>query len=215
MKKATLDQASKILSLFEGVPLQQLQNLLGSGLLADLRDANVSKINRYEFRRVCGLKFIGSVFPLWRILTIGGVPKDELVRILGDGFYVSDWAKDIMSKSEFTTLSEPTDIHLARAKVKDLGFTEPPTTTELFTRIKEVGSLCPAEVGPHIRLADKDQLKGTGYWVAMEPITDSGGFPDVFSVGRDGDGERWLDAGYASPGGRWDLGGGVVFCLSK
>ncbi|MEK7609284.1 MAG: hypothetical protein AAB476_02285 [Patescibacteria group bacterium] len=83
-------------------------------------------------------------FPLWRTLTIGGVSKDELLRKLGDGFYISDWTKNIMSQPGFTTLSEPVDIRLAKARVKDLGFTEPPTTTQLFRRIREVGDLCPA-----------------------------------------------------------------------
>ena len=91
-------------------------------------------------------------FSIWRTLTIGGVSKDELATRLGDGFYISNWAKDIMSKPEFTTLPESTEIYLVRAKIKDLGFTKAPTTTELFARIKEVGELCPAEVGPHLRL---------------------------------------------------------------
>lgn len=152
---------------------------------------------------------------IWRTLTIGGVLKEELEKRFGDGFFVSDWAKDIMSKPEFTTLPESTGIQLAKVKVKDLGFTEMPTTTELFTRIKEVGSLCPAEVGPYLRLVDKDQPKGEVYWVAMEPITGSVGSPNVFLVGRDDGGERWLSADYANPVNRWGLEGEIVFCLSK
>lgn len=65
---------------------------------------------------------------------------------------------------------------------------------ELLNRIKEVGGLCPAEVGPHLRLADKDQPCETWYWTAMEPITDSVGRPSVFCVGRLAGGERWLSA---------------------
>lgn len=152
---------------------------------------------------------------LWCTLTIGGISTDELLEQLGDGFFVSDWAKDIMSKPDFTTLPELTNIQLGRAKVKDLGFTEMPTTTELFTRIKEVGDLCPAETGPHLRRADKDQPKGTAYWVAMEPIAGSGGGPLVFDVYRSGDGMRWLVTDYADPGFRWVLGYEVVFRLSK
>jgi len=41
--------------LFEETPLEQVQNLLESGLLADLRDANIAKINRDEFRQRIGL----------------------------------------------------------------------------------------------------------------------------------------------------------------
>ena len=154
-------------------------------------------------------------FEVWRTLTMGGISKDELITRLSDGFHVSDWAKDIMSKPQFATLSEPTEVHLARVKVKDLGFTEAPTTTELFTRIKEIGDLCPAEVGPHLRLNLTDQPKGDWFGVAMEPITDSDGDPNIFLLGRNDDGNRCLDATYADPGRQWPLDGEVVFCLRK
>lgn len=56
MKDGTLNQASKILSVFGGAPRDQIQAILAKGLLADLRDANVGEIDRDTFRRVCGLK---------------------------------------------------------------------------------------------------------------------------------------------------------------
>lgn len=157
-----------------------------------------------------------DVFSIWHPLTIGGVPADKLLEQLENaGCEVSSWVKDIMGKSQFTTLPKPTHIQLAKAKVKDLGFKEEPTTTELFTRIKEVGDLCPAKVGPHLRLAGQDQPKGTIYWVAMKPITGSDGYPFVFSVRRFVDGRRWLDTYCASPDARWSLELEIVFCLSK
>jgi len=55
MKDATLNQASKILSLFAETSNEQIQAILGSGLLADLRDGNINKVNRDEYRRLCGL----------------------------------------------------------------------------------------------------------------------------------------------------------------
>lgn len=57
---ATLSQASKILSLFEETPPEQVQRILGSGLLADLRDANVALVDRDEFRCVCGLELLAQ-----------------------------------------------------------------------------------------------------------------------------------------------------------
>lgn len=154
-------------------------------------------------------------FEVWRALTIGGVSKDDLITRLGDGFYVSDWAKDIMSKPEFTTAPEPDNIQLVRIQVRDLGFTDLPTTAELFARIKEVGELCPAEAGPHLRLALTDQPKGDWFWVAMEPITVSDGDPHIFDIKRNDDGKRWLYAYDAVSGSRWDLGDEIVFCLRK
>lgn len=58
MSKATLTgkQGKKILEVFEDTPSEQVQDLLESGFLAFLRDANIANINRDEFRRVCGLQ---------------------------------------------------------------------------------------------------------------------------------------------------------------
>jgi len=55
MKDGTLKQASKILSLFEDTPSDQVQAILASGLLADLRDGNVAAVSRDEFRRLLEL----------------------------------------------------------------------------------------------------------------------------------------------------------------
>lgn len=56
MKDATLNQAAKILTLFGDTPCEQVQALLASGLLADLRDANVAEVERDAFRKLVGLK---------------------------------------------------------------------------------------------------------------------------------------------------------------
>lgn len=149
-------------------------------------------------------------------LTIGSVTKGDLLqRLSATGNAVTEWAGDIMSKPAFTTNHQPIQIELGWSSVKNLGFTEPPTTTELFARIREVGSLCPAEVGPHLRLTDADQPNGTAYWIMMETISDSHGYPNVFSVGRLDDGGRWLGAYCARPGRRWALGSVVVFVPRK
>jgi hypothetical protein len=55
MKNATLGQKKKILTLLKDVPREQVQALLMSGLLADLCNANVSEIDRKEFRKLIGL----------------------------------------------------------------------------------------------------------------------------------------------------------------
>jgi hypothetical protein len=58
MESATLEQATKILGLFKGTPREQIQALLESGFLTDLRDANFSQISRNDLRNVLGLKAI-------------------------------------------------------------------------------------------------------------------------------------------------------------
>ena len=157
-----------------------------------------------------------SSFPIWKTITIGGVSKNELLQQLAEKkFYISDWAKDIMSKPEFTTLPEKKPINLARIKVRDLGFSTQPTTVELWARIKQVGSLCPAEVGPHLRLELADQAKGDYFWLAMNTITDSDGYPNVFKVKHDDYGKFWLHGNYANPGPHWNLENELVFVLAS
>lgn len=87
MKDATLSQASKILSLFDETPREQIQAILGSGLLADLRDGNIVEVNRDEFRKIIGLEplkpkllleFVGTV----KIPATSGkfVAKDKFIQ---------------------------------------------------------------------------------------------------------------------------------------
>jgi hypothetical protein len=56
MKDATLKQAAKIISLFDETPSEQVQAILGSGFLADLRDGNINRVNRDELRKLLGLR---------------------------------------------------------------------------------------------------------------------------------------------------------------
>lgn len=92
-KKATPGQLKKISDAFRGIPREQAQALLGSGLLPLLRDANVAEVNRAEFRRVCGLAsaFVHDKTKVgWtllenvvrRVTSVGGL---ELVPFLRDG----------------------------------------------------------------------------------------------------------------------------------
>lgn len=55
-KYATLKQSRKILSIFEEALSEQVQAILESGLLVDLRDGNIAEVKRNNFRRVLGLK---------------------------------------------------------------------------------------------------------------------------------------------------------------
>src|SRR3989344_2135411 len=156
-------------------------------------------------------------FPVWMTVEIGGHPKEELVPLLErDGFFVSDWAKYMMRQDAFTTLPEQQKLKLARCKVRDLGFTERPTTAQLQQRVKERGGkLCPAELGPHLRRQLKDQRNGDIFWLVMEQIADSRGDPRVFELYRDDDGERRFVGSCVNPGVRWLLGHEVVFVLAN
>lgn len=118
-------------------------------------------------------------FPVWMTAEIGGLCAENLITTMeSNGISIGHWAKDILGKPAFTTLPEKRTLKLARCKLRDLGFTQQPTTTELQERIKVFGgSLCPAELGPHLRLQFKDQEKGGMCWLLMQQIADSVGNP--------------------------------------
>ena len=111
--KATLGQAAKILAIFADVSGEQAQALLESGLLADLRDANVNAINRDEFRRLCGLKLLT---PPPSFLTISVDPN----RIFDRDMRNEGWKleKDITDPSGTLTLELAEFLRQGESSVK-------------------------------------------------------------------------------------------------
>jgi hypothetical protein len=112
------------------------------------------------------------------------------------GFKVGDWAKDILKKVKF----KKQEIELVVKTVSKLGLPDGGTLKEIYEKAKEQGlELCPAEVGPALRLVYTDQPKGEWLRIAMEPVTDSDGDLFVFSIEHDDDG-LWLFGFNGNPG---------------
>lgn len=87
--------------------------------------------------------------------------------------------------------------------VAELGFKNGARRDAIYARAIELGlQLCPAEVGPALRLQYPDQPYGEWLRIAMEPVAVSVGFLEVFGVGLDSDG-RWLDSRYGGPADVW------------
>jgi len=176
------------------------------------------------------LEHIYSSFPNGRIekaeATIGTKTKEEIIFELNtketsnnpeEKIYISDFARSMLQKPEFTINSKSEKLNLIKLKVQDLGFPGSATTDEIYKRANELGlELCPPEVGPHLRLNyekvfSKEQAKGECFRIAMKQITDSHGYPGVFDVDRDVGGGRWLRDDWARPDGSWDPGREFVF----
>lgn len=151
-----------------------------------------------------------------RTLEIGGKTVEALETELAQaGINISSYAKDMLHSSDFTTQKAPQKLDTVRLKVQDLGLRGTSTTDQVYARAKELGfELCPAEVGPHMRLEDTTQPLGELYLIAMKQIADSIGGPSVFRLARDGDG-LWLYDGWARPDRRWDPEYVFVFSLRK
>ena len=154
-------------------------------------------------------------FPVWKTIQIGRYKTSaEIRKALEDGgFKMSDWAKQILEKTPLS--GNPSEINLVRMTVADLGFESNATTEEIYARANELGlDLCPAEVGPQLRLQYPGQPKSEWLKVAMEPILDSDGDLDIFGLEYGGDG-RWLEAVDGRPGSGWNPGGPFLFVPRK
>lgn len=166
------------------------------------------------------IEHVYTSFPEGKIhresLEIGGKTAQQLEAELEKaGVNISSYARDMLHSPNFTTLPNSEPLEIVRLTVGDLGFTEIATTEQIYERARQSGlDLCPAEVGPHLRLKDTDQLLGEWYYIGMKQIADSDGHPNVFRLGRGGGGV-WLSGGWAGPGGRWRPGHGFVFGLRK
>jgi len=171
------------------------------------------KLSRYK------IEHIYTSFPEGQIrldsIGIGGKSAQQLEREIEQIGKISPYAKDMLHSRDFTTLKDPTSLVIVRLKVRDLGFNEWKTTDQIYKRAQELGlDLCPAEVGPHLRLKDKDKPMNDWCYVGMKQIADSDGNPSVFLLAHD-DGGLWLYGGWAKPGHGWRPGLEFVFSLRK
>ena len=159
-----------------------------------------------------------SRFNVWKTIKLGTGLKtaEEFRRVLRDGeFRLSDWASDILGKPAFKAADEETEVDLVKVTVAELGFKKGARRNQIYERARDLGlELCPPEVGPQLRLQYQDQPNGEWILVAMEPIVDSDGGPELFSVGRS-DSELWLSSYWSSPGDFWYADGRWVFCPCK
>lgn len=133
-------------------------------------------------------------FPIWRTLAVGNKSGDALLAELkARRFKVSEEAEKMIECFSFVVSPEPREVDLVLATVRELGFSRHTTTRALWKRIEELGSLCPPDLGPHLRLDYSDQIFGEGVAIAMDPITSYRDMPRVFWLdydSRDGCGGR-------------------------
>lgn len=170
-----------------------------------------------KIRKYPNIKHLCESFPdkkifLQTLETNPDINSPELAEgaLKGKNIYLSDWGKDLLYKTEFSQEKEKYD--LVRFTVEQLGFSKGATTDEIYKKAEELGlELCPAQVGPHLRL----QYPGREWMlIAMKRITDRGGDPDVFDLGGDSDGLT-LSGSSANPDYLWYSAYEFVFRFRK
>ena len=173
------------------------------------------------FEKLKHVEYIYTAFPEGRIRKRGGgnhrrKTKDQLVRELEEHkIDTNGYVRDMLESKDFTVSQNVERLDLVRLSVKDLGFPDGATVLEIFIRAQELGlDLCPAEVGPHLRLQYVDQPLNEWVSVAMKQIAGRGGFPGVFALERGGGG-LWLSSRWAGPGDWWGADNQLAFSLRK
>lgn len=156
-------------------------------------------------------------FLLWKTLKLGTHKSAKELRKAMEqaGCNISDWAGGMLKQNAFTVAGQETDIDLVVVSVAELRFATGATRKDIYERAIQLGlALCPAEVGPQLRLQYLDQPMDEWLRIAMEPITDSDGGLSVFRVAHDGDGP-WLRSDRGRPGSVWRAGNRWVFTRRK
>ncbi len=167
----------------------------------------IRKVESGLYESICDL-------PTWKTIKLGiykSIP--ELREALEkNGFKVGEWAGDILSK---VTLSrEQKEVELMTATTAELGFKDGAYYRNIDRRIKKIGDICPAEVGPQLRLQYSEQPKREALFIAMDSIMDSDGCLTRSSVVHDDDG-LCLGGSYGYSGSFWYADNRWVFLRRK
>ncbi|MFA6099488.1 MAG: hypothetical protein WC750_01255 [Patescibacteria group bacterium] len=185
------------------------------------------------FKTLSHLERIYTAFPEGKIsrgeVEIGGDSATELqvkLEVIDEKtgnrkFPIHGYAQDMLNKmyesEEFQKLAKnPENIQTVRLKVGDL-FNDQGThtTDEIYKKAEELGlELCPAEVGPHLRLNYKEQPLNEWVYIAMKQITGPDGSPGIFRLVRHADG-LWLGNSWAGPASTWNPRCQFVFRVRK
>ena len=104
--------------------------------------------------------------------------------------FIGDWADEILGRPEFPFRRAKTELDLVVITVAQLGFGEQGAALgQIHARAIAFGlELCPAEVGPILRLSYLDQPPGEFLHIAMFPVARYGGELVDFSLGNGGAG---------------------------
>jgi hypothetical protein len=131
--------------------------------------------------------------PCWRMVGIGVYRNVTAMRAALDGVgqrvAISQTAAEIMARPLFYYAPFPTRLRLYRVTGADLGYrgNEEVSLRGIYQRASELEyDLCPAEVGPMLRLSYIDQPIGEFLEIAHVPVHRYGGQPIRFMLGYDG-----------------------------
>lgn len=156
-----------------------------------------------------------ALMPVWKTVKLGicKTPSEYRKAFKKAGMRIGNWGDDILDR--ITCSKEEIDLDLVVMTVGDLGFKDGAKYSDICAKAQELGlELCPAEVGPALRLQYGDQPSGRWLRIAMEAITDRDGRLYIFLVEHDDDG-LWLRGYNGHPDYFWHADHRFVFGRRK
>jgi hypothetical protein len=143
---------------------------------------------------------------IWRTITLGTYRGVDAYRDALDlaRIKIGDSADEILGRSAFPYATTKTDVELTVLSAADLGVeSDQSSLAEVYKRARQAGlELCPAEVGPQLRLDYRNQPLGETLDIAMEPVATYRGDPTILTlvnwgtglllIGRDGQSESMV-----------------------
>lgn len=131
-------------------------------------------------------------FQVWRTITLGSYKGVDAYRDALDiaKIKIGDSADEILGRPAFPYARTQTGVELAVLSAADLGVeSDRASLLEVYQRARQAGlELCPAEVGPQLRLDYRNQPLGEALDIAMEPVATYGGEPTILTLANWGTG---------------------------
>ena len=88
-----------------------------------------------------------------------------------------------MGRPAFPYVTAKTEVELAVVSAAELGVESELPLADVYNRARQVGLvLCPAEVGPQLRLDYRQQPLSESLIIAMEPVKTYSGEPTILSL---------------------------------
>src|SRR3569623_1532419 len=108
----------------------------------------------------------GNVYPhchvIARRVRTGGLSKAELLeQLCHNGVEINEAGRALFASDRFATSGLCTDLNTVELSVRNLGFPQGATISEIYAGAVHLGlHVCPVELGPHLRLQWLDQPEG-------------------------------------------------------
>ena len=139
-------------------------------------------------------------FPIWRTITLGTYKSVDAYRDALDSARIKIGVSpdEILGRPAFPYAKMKTDVELVVLSAAELGVeSDESSLSDVYKRAGGLGlGLCPAQVGPQLRLDYRNQPLGEALDIAMEPVATYSGDPTILTlvnwgtglmlIGRDG-----------------------------